>query len=104
MIKLYSGGSEQGLLKINAIGISAPLAQKDNCKNKHLLVKVGYFSVCCRCYIFNRETCFEITTVLLLILLMNYYLVLYKKLVCPPEGHTVHQLKIDKITDWPTDE
>ncbi len=91
-------------MKINAIGISAPLAQKDNCKNKHLLVKVGYFQRLLSMLFFNRETCFEITTILILILLMNYYLVLYKKLVCPSEGHTVHQLKIDKIIDLPTDE
>lgn len=39
-------GSEQGLMKINAIGISAPLAQKDNCKNKHLLVKGRRVQIC----------------------------------------------------------
>eukprot|EP00088_Acartia_fossae_P035623 TRINITY_DN36747_c0_g1_i1.p1 TRINITY_DN36747_c0_g1~~TRINITY_DN36747_c0_g1_i1.p1 ORF type:complete len:220 (-),score=19.39 TRINITY_DN36747_c0_g1_i1:114-737(-) len=39
-------GSEAGLLKINGIGISAPLAKKQNCFNRHLLVKGRRVQIC----------------------------------------------------------
>jgi len=39
-------GADKGLLKINGIGISAPLGRKDKCLNKHLLVKGRRVQIC----------------------------------------------------------
>lgn len=43
--KLCSG-SARGLMEINSVLISAPLARKDNCLNKHLLVKGRRVQIC----------------------------------------------------------